>query len=330
MGQLPEGRLKPSPAFTNTALDLFGPFSIKDSVKKRTKCKAYGVIFNCLSTRAVYLDLIDGYSTESFMDGFRRFISIRGCPRHIYSDCGSQLNAFNNELKIMLSGLKWEDIQNYARRNGGEIEWTFTAAHAQWQNGVSEALIKSVKRSLIIAIGDSVLTYSQLQSTLFEVGNILNQRPIGIKPSNDIELGKYLCPNDLLLGRTTGHAPLYKVENCPSYESILNFNDKIVDLFWKKWLRDFWPSLIIRQKWHFEKRNLCVGDIVIFQDSNMIKACWKMGEIVIANEGKDGKVRNVNIRYKPRKDGPYYNGLKDIIVSRSAHRVVVILPFEDR
>ena len=46
MGQLPEERLKPSPAFTYTALDLFGPFSIKDSVKKRTKCKAYGVIFN--------------------------------------------------------------------------------------------------------------------------------------------------------------------------------------------------------------------------------------------------------------------------------------------
>ena len=41
-------------------------------------------------------------------------------------------------------------------------------------------------------------------------------------------------------------------------------------------------------------------------------------------------MKDVNIRYKPRKDGPYYNGLKDIIVSRSAHRVVVILPFEDR
>ena len=119
------------------------------------------------------------------------------------------------------------------------------AAHAQWQNGVSEALIKSVKKSLIIAIGNSILTYSQLQSTLFEVANILNQRPIGIKPSNDIDLGKYLCPIDLLLGRTTGQALSYNMEETPSFNFILDFNDKIVDSFWKKWTRDFLPSLII-------------------------------------------------------------------------------------
>ena len=120
------------------------------------------------------------------------------------------------------------------------------------------------------------------------------------------------------------------MEETPSFNSNLDFNDKIVDSFWKKWTRDFLPSLIIRQKWHFEKRNLCIGDIVIFQDSNVIKACWKLGEVVITHKGKDGKVRNVNIRYKPRKDGPHYKGHKDIIVSRSVHKIVVILPVEER
>ena len=62
MGQMPGERLNPSPAFTFTALDLFGPFLVKDTVKKRTKGKAYGVIFNCLTAKAVYSDLIDGYS----------------------------------------------------------------------------------------------------------------------------------------------------------------------------------------------------------------------------------------------------------------------------
>ena len=71
-------------------------------------------------------------------------------------------------------------------------------------------------------------------------------------------------------------------------------------------------------------------DIVIFQDSNILKANWKLGEIIIANKGKDNKVRNVSIRYKPKKDGPHYKGQKDVIVSRSAHRVVVILPVEER
>ena len=329
MGPLPVERISPSPSFAFTALDLFGPFYIKDTVKKRTKGKAYGVIFNCLSSRAVYLDLIDGYDTKSFTDGFRRFISIRGCPRQIYSDCGSQLNSFNKELQDVSSKLNMEEIQNCASQFGGEIVWKFTAANAPWQNGVSEALIKSVKKSLTVAIGDSVLTFSRLQTTLFEISNLLNQRPIGIKPAGDIELGRYLCPNDLLLGRTSGHAPSGNLDENPSFQNILDFNCSIVDAFWRKWTRDFWPSLIVRQKWHFERRNLCVGDIVTFQDSNLLKGHWKLGEVVLADVSKDNKVRNVHIRYKPQREG-VYKGDKDIVVKRSAHRIVVLLPIEER
>ena len=182
---------------------------------------------------------------------------------------------------------------------------------------------------MTVSIGDSVLTFSRLQTTLFEISNILNQRPIGVKPSSDVELGRYLCPNDLLLGRTSGHAPTGSLNKNPSFQAILDFNCGIVDSFWRKWTRDFWPSLIVRQKWHFERRNLCVGDIVIFQDSNLLKGHWKMGEVISADLSKDGKVRNVHVRYKPQRDGPY-KGERDIVVKRSAHRIVVILPMEER
>ena len=41
--------------------------------------------------------------------------------------------------------------------------WVFNkSADAPWQNGCSEALIRSVKRSLGIAIGDSKLTFGEL------------------------------------------------------------------------------------------------------------------------------------------------------------------------
>ena len=77
MSPLPVERLNPSPAFHHSAVDLFGPFSIKNNVKKRTFGKAYGVLFNCLYSRAVYLDLADGYDTESFLLVLRRFVAIR-------------------------------------------------------------------------------------------------------------------------------------------------------------------------------------------------------------------------------------------------------------
>ncbi|XP_068223879.1 uncharacterized protein [Palaemon carinicauda] len=317
MGQLPLERLKPSPPFAYTALDLYGPFFIRDTVKGRTKGKAYGVIFNCLSTRAVHLDLIEGYSAKDFLDGLRRFVSLRGCPKEIYSDRGTQLTAAEKELRNATEIFK--------------IKWIFNAsADAPWQNGVSESLIKSVKRSLTIAIGDNILTFSKLQTTLYEIANLLNERPIGIKPGCDPELGRYLCPNDLLLGRTQNAVLKGEFERFPSHESRLKFHEGITDTFWRKWMRDFFPTMLIRQKWHVEKRNLQVGDLVLFQDSNVVRGNWKLAEVLLADKGKDKKVRNVTLRYKPIKSGITYKGERDVIVKRSAHRIVVILPIEER
>ena len=83
MGNLPEERLKPSPPFFRTSLDLFGPFFVKDTVKRRITRKVYGVIFNCMVSRAIHLELVEGYDTQSFLVSFKRFTSIRGFPGYI-------------------------------------------------------------------------------------------------------------------------------------------------------------------------------------------------------------------------------------------------------
>ena len=147
MAQLPDERLKPSPPFYHTAVDLFGPFKIKDTVKRRVTAKSYGVIFNCMITRAVYVDLAEGYDTKSFLDSFRRFVSIRGFPRTIHSDGGTQLVAANKELRSMTLNWNHKDIEEFSSNNG--VTWSFNkSGDAPWENGCSEALIKLVKRSL--------------------------------------------------------------------------------------------------------------------------------------------------------------------------------------
>ena len=98
MGKLPIERLKPAPAWDATALDFFGPFKIKDEVKKRTTGKAYGLIFNCLATRAVHVDISPDYSTEKFLMALRRFVSIRGYPSKLYSDNTIQYNTIQCSL----------------------------------------------------------------------------------------------------------------------------------------------------------------------------------------------------------------------------------------
>ena len=71
MGKLPEERLKPAPPWSSTAIDLFGPFNIRGEVKKRTIGKAYGVLFNCLATRAVHVDLSPDYSAAKLPKAIR-------------------------------------------------------------------------------------------------------------------------------------------------------------------------------------------------------------------------------------------------------------------
>lgn len=51
----------------------------------------------------------------------------------------------------------------------------FSSADAPWQNGVSEALIKSTKRATTAAIGESILTFSELQTVCYETANLLNE-----------------------------------------------------------------------------------------------------------------------------------------------------------
>ncbi|XP_057308277.1 uncharacterized protein LOC130646153 [Hydractinia symbiolongicarpus] len=91
MSSLPVERLRPSPPFSSTSLDFFGPYLIRGEVQKRVRGKCYGVIMTCMVSRAVYIDLSHDYSTDAFLQVLRRFSSLRGWPRRIYSDQGSQL-----------------------------------------------------------------------------------------------------------------------------------------------------------------------------------------------------------------------------------------------
>ena len=179
MGELEPERLQPFPAFYHTSLDLFGPFIIRDNIKKRARSKAYGIIFNCMATRVVYLDIVDGYGTQDFLVTFRRFVTVRGYPASIRSDNGSQLVAANKELREMAKNLNWSDISQFGITKG--LTWTFNrSADAPWQNGCSKALIRLIKRALVLAIGKSILTAGELQTVFFEAANLLNERPSGI------------------------------------------------------------------------------------------------------------------------------------------------------
>ena len=75
------------------------------------------------------------------------------------------------------------------------------------KNGLSESLIKSIKRILLHTIGKSCLSFSGLQMIIYEVANIINGRPIGIVTGTDPTCPIAITPNHLILGRSTSEIP---------------------------------------------------------------------------------------------------------------------------
>ena len=320
MGQIPKERLKPAPAWTYVSLDLFGPFEIRGETNKRSRSKGYGVLYNCLLSRAVHVDIATDYSTDTFLLAMRRFISLRGCPTKVWSDRGTQLVAANKELREIIAGHNDNIIEEFGSQHS--IDWSFSAPDGPWQNGCAESLIKSVKKALKVAIGLQVLTLSEMQTVLYESANLVNERPIGRHPES-AEDGTYLSPNDLLLGRSSIKVPSGQFASSVTKQMRYRFVQRIVNAFWQKWTRDYFPSLIIRQKWHTAKRSVKVGDVVMVQDSNNVRGRWRMGRVSKAEPSlRDGFVRNIDIEYKNPNHAVFTT------ITRPVQRVIVIVPVE--
>ena len=316
MGLLPIERLKPSPAWNSTGIDLFGPFEIKGEVNKRSTGKVYGVIFFCLPSTAIHLDITSDYSTDAFLNAFRRFVSIRGCPSVVYSDAGSQLLGASKVLRNIAENWDWDKISHFHNKKG--IKWNFSPGDAPWWNGCCEALIRSVKKSIHLALGESRVTFSELQTA-----NLVHERPIGIKPGNYSEYS-YLCPNDLILGRATSSVPSGPWDDKRNITKRFRFIQSIVDLFWDKWTLCYFPHLITEPKWNQEQRNLRIGDIVLISEKHIPRGQWKLGKISKVEPGDDDKVRRVHIQYRNKSDSSL------ITVERPVQRLIVILPAEEQ
>ena len=64
MTDLPKERMSEEPPFTYCGVNLFGLFLVKDG---RKEVKRYGALYTCLSSRAIYIQVVYSLSTDSFI-----------------------------------------------------------------------------------------------------------------------------------------------------------------------------------------------------------------------------------------------------------------------
>lgn len=73
-------------------------------VGRRTE-KRWGILFKCLTTRAVHLDLLVNMDVDSFLMSLRRFIARRGKPFELLSDQGTNFRGASKELQEAFTAL---------------------------------------------------------------------------------------------------------------------------------------------------------------------------------------------------------------------------------
>ena len=71
MSELPSDRLQESFPFAFCCVDLFGYFTIKSY---RKELKKYKVMFTCLCSRAIHIEVAQSLETDSFILSLIRFI----------------------------------------------------------------------------------------------------------------------------------------------------------------------------------------------------------------------------------------------------------------
>ncbi|XP_055923981.1 uncharacterized protein LOC129954230 [Eupeodes corollae] len=135
-----------------------------------------------------------------------------------------------------------------------------------------------------------------------EVEHIINSRPLTYVPV-DTETEEALTPNHFLFGSSNGIKHFCEIDDSAgalrkNWIACENFGNH----FWKRWVKEYLPSLTMRSKWFVETKPLAVGDIVIIVDENSPRNTWPKGKVVKPLPSLDGQVRSAVIK---TKDGVY-------------------------
>ncbi|XP_046810049.1 uncharacterized protein LOC124420623 [Lucilia cuprina] len=276
MGNLPSIRLNATRPFKHSGVDYAGPISVKNcTLRSAAISKGYICLFVCMVTKAIHLEAVSDMTTNSFLAGFRRFISRRGGCTDIYSDCGTNFVGASKELQVLLHRNKKslpDDLVNSLTSIG--TEWHFIPPGSPNFGGLWEAGVKSVKYHLKRIMHERVLSFEELATLLCQIESVLNSRPLCPLSSDPSDLDA-LTPAHFIIGEPT---------TCIQEENLLDINinrlnrwksiEKLKQHFWRRWYLEYLNRLQARPKWLTPKPDAKVGDLVLIADDRCGPAQW--------------------------------------------------------
>ena len=178
MADLPPGRLALNEnLFTHCGMDYFGPLQV--TIGKR-KEKMWGVLFTCLTMRAVHLEIADSFTADFTIMAIQRMTARRGQPSVFYSDNGRNLRGAADELRQAYEALDQKRLQDFSVENG--IKWVFVPQSAPHMGGAWESMVKAVKKVIYHALNAEAPREEVLRTLFAEAEHKVNSRRLTYVP----------------------------------------------------------------------------------------------------------------------------------------------------
>ena len=298
ISDLPNFRTDAAPAFHNIGIDFAGPLYVKDREQNSSR-KTYIVLFSCLVSRALHLEVVPDQSVESFLLALRRFIARRGIPKLILSDNAKTFKKSNSILKKLFKSTR---IHEFLLEH--LVIWRFILAKSPWWAGAYERVVKEIKRPLRKILRNASLSMDELATVVTEIEVSLNSRPLTYL--SDEDWGEPLTPSHLVFGRKISSLPDFDSRDFedPGQTSTLiskrmKYLSKLLEHFWRRWQKEY--LLGLREQHRLSPRRnmgdleITVGDVVIIHEECLPRSRWRLGRIISLIKGKDGHVRGARV-----------------------------------
>lgn len=161
--------------------------------------------------------------------------------------------------------------------------------------GSWERLVGSVKKVLQKILPERNPPDEILRNLLIEIENSINTRPLTFVPvESDSE--EALTPNHFLLGSSNGEKPVGNFSERDLIRKSWRTAQQLADQFWRRWIREYLPTITRRSKWFRKAKPIEVGDVVIIVDENSPRNSWPKGIVRETVIGKDGQVRQATVQ----------------------------------
>ena len=269
--------------FSHCFVDYFGPYTTKYGGEK---VKTYGVIFKCIWSKMINVEVVTSANTSNFLMAFQNHVYSYGLPTRLVSDAGSNLT---KAFSLIGEALSTEEVKAYLNQTGVtvcELEQYPRGSLNRGIGGIIESGVALIKKLVQGAIRNNILEFQQFTSVIKQCVCYANKKPLhteSLREQNPHDQFQVLSPEFLKFGYETAVLEVCKLKDEDDWvESKIDMNDLQKMLRVKDKLRDHYHSEFLyglltqatRQKGKYLPVKHTIiekGDVVLIKDT-LVKA----------------------------------------------------------